>query len=579
MSSNATSTAASAAPTTSAATNGALLKPAVWIVGLLIVVSHFVLIGHFPLVEPDEPRYAEIAREMVELGDWLTPHLNYVKYFEKPPLIYWLTAFNIEHLGSSELVLRLWPAFFSLLGIGSVAWLGNVMYGPRVGFAAAAVLAATPLYFGLGQVLILDMPLAGLMTVAFGAFWMAYVGDSRRRRWVLLFYLMMALAVLTKGPVAVVLIGAVTVVFLLLRRDFGCLRWTLSPAGIALFLLVALPWFILVSRRNPEFVDFFVVKQHIDRYLHPSEHHQSNLFFVPLVLAGMLPWSFFFLAAPARARDLLYRLCTLRVSPATLYCALWAAIIFLFFSLSGSKLATYILPVFPPLALLAGRFVDVSIAHEDRRVFRRTAILLAVIGAACLIAAVFTGLFIRHHHAGIIATRLFAGAAVLGTMSAAALYQLSLPTTRRGLASVLLTLVVGMLALQLVAISGRNAGQHYESLARTIGAQATPQDLVILYRHYTQGIAFYARRRVVMVGAWGELDFGSQQGDQSAYFWPEDQQLVDAWGSPRRAFLVINRSELEPLRAQLQPAPREIAAHGKKVVVVNFPETRGNADN
>lgn len=546
------------------------LQVPTWVVyafAVAVGVTYLGLLGHAGLAEPDEPRYGEIAREMLELRDWVTPHLNYVKYFEKPPLVYWLTAINVHCFGTSEFVVRLWPGLFGLLGIGLADALGRSMYDAWTGHVAAALLATSPLYFGLSQIVILDMPLSTLMTVALAAFWFAYTSeDARRRRvWVSLLYVATALAVLTKGPVAIVLTGAIIIAFIALRWDLGALRWALSPLNIGLFLLIAVPWFVLVSRRNPEFVEFFVVKQHVARFLTPDEHQQPLWFFVPIVWAGMLPWSAFLLA-PRRLARFGARLMTRRTSPAALFCVLWAAIVFTFFSLSGSKLATYILPMFCPLALLAARFFRQVIADHRVAVLRHGCIALLVVAGFLLVGTVVAGEVIDDVHVRVLLPFLYGGAAVLGVAAAAGF----MFARRAALGASFATLVVGTLALQAVAISGRGIAAEYLPLGLAIRQQARPDDLVIGYRHYVQGITFYAQRRVIMVGGRGELDFGSRQGDQREFFWDTDEPLLDAWRSGRHVFLVINRSELEPLRARLEPAPRQIAAHGKKVVIVNF---------
>jgi len=533
-----------------------------------IVASYLLLLGHAPLAEPDEPRYGEIAREMLVLRDWITPHLNYVKYFEKPPLVYWLTAIDMHFFGASELVVRLWPALLGLLGIGIADALGRSMYSRWSGHVAAALLATTPLYFGLSQIVILDMPLSTMMTVALAAFWFAYTAADRprlRRTCVSILYVATALAVLIKGPVAILLTGGIIVAFLLVRWDLGALRWAISPRNAALFLLIALPWFVLVSYRNPEFIDFFIVKQHLARYLTPNEHQQSNWFFVPIVGAGMLPWSMFLLAPRALGRFAM-RLLKRQTSAATLFCVLWAGVVFVFFSLSGSKLATYILPMFCPLALLAARFFEQVIADGRTPLLRRGCVALTVFALVLAIAADVTALVANDERIRMVLPYAWSGATVL-LLAAATAFTLA----RRNMQQAsLATLVLGMLLLQAVAISGRGVAAEYRPLGLAIGAQAKPDDLVVSYRHYVQGIAFYARRRVVMVGGRGELDFGSQQGDQQAFFWSTDEPLLDAWRSDRHLFLVINRSELEELGPALQPPPRQIAAHGKKVVVVNF---------
>lgn len=538
----------------------------VWVVGLAIVLTYVCLLGRYDLAEPDEPRYAEIAREMIELRDWVTPHLNYVKYFEKPPLVYWLTAINFELFGVSEGVARLWPAVFGLIGIVLANQLGRSMYDAWTGYAAAAVLAASPLYFGLSQILILDMPLTALMTIALGAFWFAYRGTPYRRSFVLLLYVATALAVLTKGPVAALLNGGVIFAFLLLRWDWKALRWLLSPMGILLFVLTVTPWFVLVSRRNPEFLDFFIFNQHLKRFLNPNEHQQGLWFFFPIVFGGMLPWSAFALFAPRLWRQLACQLLTRRVSAATLFCVLWSGVIFSFFSLSGSKLGTYVLPMFCPLAILAARFFRQVIEAGHAQVLRRGNIGLLALAVVAVLAAAVAGMIVDDPMIGVILPRVYIGT---GIVAAALITALAL-VRRQAYQASLLTLLVAMLSLQVVAISGREVAEKYPALGRTIRQHARPEDQVILYNHYVQGVSFYTGRRVVVVGGHGELDFGSRQGDQSAYFWAKDHSLLEAWQSPRHVFLVINRRELDPLRSQMHPAPRQLAAEGKKVLIVNF---------
>ena len=569
----------------------------VWGFGVAIVLTYLCLLGGFGLAEPDEPRYAEIAREMIELHDWVTPHLNYVKYFEKPPFVYWLTAINFELFGMSEFVARLWPALFGLIGIMTAYVLGRSMYGVWTGYAAAALLAATPLYFGLSQILILDMPLATLMTVGLAAFWFAYnrgraphsvercgrgsplplgegqgEGNSapsrtmRRQGLLLVLYVATAFGVLTKGPVAAVLIGGSIVLFLILQRDLRALRWLLSPVGIVAFLAITLPWFVLVSRRNPEFLDFFVVDEHLKRFLAPSEHQHGLWFFFPIVWGGILPWSAFVLFAPGMLRRLGARLLRRQLSAATQFCLVWSGVILLFFSLSGSKLATYVLPIFCPLAILAARFFERILEEKQHCILIRGCVALLVFAAVTALGGAVAATLLDQPEVAIIIPRVYAGSCVIALTAGAALILLQ----RRSPQASLAVLVLGMLVLEMVAISGRGMRAHYRRLGVTIHQQARPQDLVILYNHYVQGVPFYARRRAVVVGGHGELDFGSHQGDQSAYFWDNDEQLFQAWRSPRHVLLVINRLELEPLLPRLQPAPRQIVAQGKKVLIVNF---------
>jgi len=545
-----------------------LPRRGLWALSAVVVVAYTCLLGFYNFGEPDEPRYAEIAREMLELRDWVTPHLNYVKYFEKPPLVYWLTAINFHLLGISEGVARLWPAIFGLMGIALAYRLGRSMYDTWTGYAAAALLATSPLYFGLSQILILDMPLTGLMTVALAAFWFAYRSPRYRRGFVLLLYAATGLAVLTKGPVAAVLNAGSIFLFLLLRGEWTALRWVCSPLGVLLFGVVVLPWFVLVSQRNPEFLDFFIYDQHLKRFLNPNEHQQGLWFFIPIVWGGMLPWSLFPLLAPGRLRQFAQQILAREVSAATLFCVVWSAVVFVFFSLSGSKLATYVLPVFCPLAILAARFFHWVISTGQVEPMRRGYLGLLVCAALLVPVGIVTGLTIEHPNVGVILPRAYIGIGIIAAALATALGLLR----RQAIQGSLVTMVVAMLAVQLVAISGREVTENYPRLGKTIHQLARPQDQVIAYNHYVQGMPFYTRRRVVMVRGHGELNFGSRQGDQSAFFWADDEALLQAWQSPRRIFLVINRRELAPLLSRMQPPPREIAAERKKVLIVNFAE-------
>jgi hypothetical protein len=240
--------------------------------------------------------------------------------------------------------------------------------------------------------------------------------------------------------------------------------------------------------------------------------------------------------------------------------------VFTFFSLSGSKLATYVLPVFCPLAILAARFFEQVLEEKQYRILIRGCVALLIFAVVTALGGAVAGMLLDQPEVAIIIPRAYAAACVIALVASTALILLRRGSHQAGLA----VLVLGVLALEVVTISGRGMVADYRDLGVTIREQARPHDLVILYNHYVQGIPFYARRRAIVVGGHGELDFGSRQGDQSAYFWKRDERLLQAWQASRHVFLVINRLELEPLLSRLQPAPRQIAAEGKKVLIVNF---------
>lgn len=529
---------------------------------LALAAAYFATLGAAPLIEPDEPRYAEIAREMVESGDWLTPHLNYVKYFEKPPLVYWLTALNILVFGPSEWAVRLWPALFGLAGIGVAAWLGHRIYGPPVGLLSAIVLASSPLYFGVSQVLILDLPLTSLSSLAMAAGWVVAQHADRNRIAELVFAACVALAVLTKGPVAVVLAGGSALTFAVVSRRW--LWWTrlLSLPSLGLGLALAAPWFVAVSLRNPEFVPFFFVEQHISRYLDPTEHQQPFWFFLLFLFIGFLPWSLVLLVGLRRA----YGESVREVSQPSLYLLSWVLFPLVFFSLSGSKLATYILPVFPALAVLFARVLWALVDQNDRPALASAAALFVVLGVGCLGASRLAPLVSTHPRGLAIVPLLLLGGLVLLIGGLVAWRSTSRGVPWRWLAVMAATTLV----LEVVVFAGRSVAQHYKPIALAIREAWRPGDRIVLLGHYTQGIPFYTGQRVILVRSWGELDFGSRQGNQRDYFWREEEQLFQAWREPQRMFLVMNRTELPRIAGHLEPPPRELARWERKVVVVNF---------
>ena len=322
----------------------------------IFLVLWFGTLDEREFFNPDEGRYAEIPREMLETGDWVTPRLNGLKYFEKPALQYWITAASYWAFGQQEWVARLWPAVSGLLTLLLVYYTGRRLAGVRVGVTTAALLASTFQFFVFSQILTLDMGLTFFLTLALSAFIASQDRrgtPAQRRNYALITWIAMALAVLSKGLVGAVLPALVLVVYILVQRDWkllGRLHW---GWGLPAFLLVVAPWFVAVQLRNPEFFQFFFVHEHFGRFA-LSEHHRPGAwyYFVGVLLIGSLPWSWAYLRATLRAWQT-PALKNFDIDPLRLL-VIWVVVITLFYSLSASKLPGYVLPVYPALALLLG---------------------------------------------------------------------------------------------------------------------------------------------------------------------------------------------------------------------------------
>jgi 4-amino-4-deoxy-L-arabinose transferase-like glycosyltransferase len=527
---------------------------------ILVVFGFFFLLflGTLPFKEPDESRYAEIPREMLERGDFITPHLNYVKYFEKPPLHYWVNAFSLSVFGRNEAAARFPSAVFGLCGVLLVYHLGRKLFGRREGLYSAIVLGSSVGYLFQSRMNIIDNTLTVCMTATLGFFLLASQREeSRKGLYYHLFYLFAALTVLAKGLIGIVLPGGILFLYLLLTRRWGLLREMRLFTGICLFLAVCAPWFVLVSLQNPEFPRFFFIHEHFDRFLTKVHgRYEPPWFFIPVLLGGMVPWTFFL---PATVREAWQKRDSRR-----LFLVLWAGVIFTFFSLSSSKLIPYILPVFPAVALLIGAAISEALA-ADRR-----SLGVQAVSAGLFLFVAGTGTILYAHLAarpkiGADDAFLLGGIFVAGSL-------LSLCALRwkgRALAVVLLCLTAGLGAMCAPsAIFARSIEKRSTRELAQIVRERYPDTTLVSYGIYRQGLPFYAGRRVVLAGPVGELEFGSLREKQQGWF--IDQRTFRGWWDSSKAYVaLISRDELPGFSSLVKTPVRTVAAKGGMVLISN----------
>jgi 4-amino-4-deoxy-L-arabinose transferase-like glycosyltransferase len=348
----------------------------------------FYQLGNLAFIGADEPRYARIAEEMNLRGNYITPTLEDRPWLEKPPLLFWAEAGSFRVFGVSEWSARLPVALLAGLGAGMTAWLALHLGGPRAGFLAFLIVLTSGMYFVYGRAGSTDMPLVATLTAALV---LAFLGSIDRRVWlVALAGAALGLAVLAKGPVALILFGGILFFYCLVRQSYPW-SWTQTVAGSAAFLLVGVPWYWLVWLENgPDFVLTFWLNHNLARFLTPIHHHsQPFWYFLPVVLLGAFPWSIFLISSAARL--IRTRTRVLRDSPGEVFLWLWFLIPFLFFSAGDSKLAGYILPVMPAVAILVALEWE-RVLSLDLLAYRWfKTLFLAMIGLAVpvLVALVF----------------------------------------------------------------------------------------------------------------------------------------------------------------------------------------------
>jgi 4-amino-4-deoxy-L-arabinose transferase-like glycosyltransferase len=316
-------------------------------------------LGYLPLVDVDEPVYGQVGKEMAPAGlaGWLSPHNGGQIWFDKPPLFYWLTAFSMRLFGVSEFAARLPSALLAVSLVAVTYALSRRAYPrtPKAGLWAGFALATCVQFFLLARAAVTDMTLALTLTLALFALYVWTQTD--RGRWIVLAGVMTGLAALTKGPVALVLIGVQTIAYLCLTRQAKRLLSPTLWGGFSLCLVVGLPWFLwMIHLHGRLFIDGFLEANNVTRYLQAEHKETSPLwFFLPVLIGGFFPWS---LALPG-ALVLAWRQGreawrnSVTDNPA-LFLGLWVALVFVFFSASQSKLITYIFPLYPAAAVLVG---------------------------------------------------------------------------------------------------------------------------------------------------------------------------------------------------------------------------------
>ncbi len=540
-------------------------KPAWKDMLLLLVIfgfSFFHSLGTIPLIEPDEGRYAEIPREMLERGDFITPLLNYVKYFEKPPLHYWLNALSMSIFGRNEFAARLPGALMGLLTVILVYHVGRKLFDRRSGLLAALILGTCTGFLVQARLDITDMTLTCTLSAALAFFILA--ADEREPRKGLYYhlsYIAAALAMVAKGLIGIVFPGAIIFLYLLLSRRWRLIREMRLATGTTLFLAVAAPWFVLVSIRNPEFLHFFFIHEHFERFTTTVHgRYQPFWFFVPVLIGTMLPWSFFI---PTAIRGV-WRERAATGGGSRLYLLIWALFIFLFFSKSNSKLIPYILPVFPPLALLMGSALAKLL---DRR-FGTVKVQAFLAGGVLSILGV--GLVLYPHLAakpgmscigGTITGLLFLGEGICALIAA----------RKESLVKLIASLCLFSYLLGIFGppaiLPGIAEKKSLKEFGLLIREKATP-DAVIASFGVDQGLSFYSGRRIIVVGDRNELEFGSRLGDQSAWF-IEPQRFRELWDGGTQVFALVGGEDLAQLQATVRAPVRVLAKNRRKLLISN----------
>jgi 4-amino-4-deoxy-L-arabinose transferase-like glycosyltransferase len=535
----------------------------VWLaIALALLALWFAKLPERPLAHPDEGRYAEISREMVASGDWVTPRLNGFAYLQKPPLQYWATAAAYEAFGVSEWTARLWTALTGLAAVFLTAFAGHRLFGSPAGVLGALALAASPYFVVMSGVNTLDMGVSLFLSAAVFAYLVSRQAATRagERGWMMAAWAAMALAVLSKGLIGVVLPLGTLLAYALWHRQPGALaRLHLLP-GLALFGAITAPWFVLAARANPDFLEFFFLHEHFQRFTSTVHNRAGPIwYFLPILALAVGPWI-------VAAGDGVVRAWRARPESGAVsarrFLLFWCAIVFAFFSVSQSKLPAYLLPIVPALALLAGD----ALAAGTRRSTLALAVGTMVFGMITFVAnEVLEGrnLGVMHSVYEAFSVWTESGSMLLVAAAGVALYWVDRTHPRRLTLALLAACYVAM-SLGMVGYGQLAPTRSAASFAAQIQRLGPPDAPVYSVRMYDQTLPFYLRRLVTVVEFAGELEPGikADPGRQV----PTLEDFKARWRVDPVAFAVIPPDTFEALRRDGLPMLL-VAEDAKKVLV------------
>lgn len=538
-----------------------------WLLLIVAAFTWFAPLDYNKLIRPDEGRYAEIPREMVATGDWTTPRLNGIKYFDKPPLQYWATATAYTLFGEHHWTARLWSALAGFLGILLVYFTGLRLFGREAGLFAALVLGGSFLYVMLGHINILDMGVSFFMSVTLAGLLLAQrEGATPRetRGWMYVCWAGMGLSMLSKGLIGIALPGAVLVLYILIQRDWGLWRRLHLPAGLLIFSAITAPWLVQVSLANPEFLWFFFVHEQFLRFLttiHGRVHPWYT--FIPVVMLGILPWlvpmfdSLRHAWGKPLARGVFY--------PSRLL-LIWVVFIFLFFSKSDSKLVPYILPIFPALALLMG---DRLSRVAGKTLFWQLIIMLPVALAGLIFAPLALNAASAEVPAHLYAKFVPWIQAAAASWLVGTLLALWFARHEQVRAAVIALGLAGMLTAQLtfMGYDARSPSSSAYNIAQQIKPYLKPGVPFYSVGMYEQTLPPYIGRTLTLVAHTDEMEFGLELEPQK---WIP---TVDAWKKTWRqqpyALAVMSPSTYD--RFVQEQLPMRLIARDTRRAVVTTP--------
>jgi len=485
--------------------------------GLIMAIFYGLFLTTNPLGTHDEARYAEIIREMLINNNYITPTLNFIPYLEKPPLFYWLGSGLQLVFGEHIWSLRLLPVLFSIITCLVCYAMSYLFYNYAIARVSTAMLATALLYFIVGHTINLDMALTCFLTLALLAFirGISHGSDKARRYYLWGFYILVSLAVLTKGLIGLVIPTMIIGLWIVITWQWQLLKKMHLFTGIVLATIVIFPWHYLVNKANPGFWQFYIIDQHIERFLNTSDgHYEPIWYFIPVAFLGFFPWIMY--TIPAFIKTISTYIKYPQNYPVALYFVIWALSIFIFYSFAQSKLTPYILPMFPAMAILTALYLKNYLHQYNPATLQSNHqlmfFLMFLMAFIAFISTIFPHTEITK--SGIISIRILSYHLVAVAIIAYVCLRLVRFSYFLMILALLWASFCGHFYMRLPSFEPRSVRIIAEKLLPIL----TPKDRIVSYDTYFQELPYYLQRKIIVVNWHGELKFGASI-DPKKYPW------------------------------------------------------------
>lgn len=543
------------------------------ILSIFLFIFYFLWLDNYPVFIPDEARYSEIAREMVVEHDYITPKLNGSVFLDKPILHYWLQAFAINWYGIKEWALRFFPAFFAIMNCLILYICARKLYDRHTAILSTLILATSPLFFGAAHFANLDLEVSFFISCSLLCFLTAFhLLDKASTLYLLAGYVFIALGFLTKGMIGLFFPLLIILIWLWLLEKKITYKQMKINFGIGIFVIIVLPWYILVQNVNPDFLRYFFITQQVTRFLSSGEFNNKNpwWFYFPVLIIGFFPWSLFLMRLLSKKilnftvnikntlnnkeifvlkRYAFIFRTNIKKCPIAFFLLLWMSVLIIFFSIPQSKTVGYILPIFPALALLIGHWLSLHWEHKKTN-FVFTNALTYTISCGLLILILIS--LINSEKIDFSPRLIPYLKEIIIIFIASGLLSLILSRQKKILLlfSVCILTNVSSLFL-LVCAAGYVNSDTTKPLVMYLKTVMHPEDEVINYFRYFYDVPLYLQKPVIVVANWNnvqairrdswmrELWYGMQY-PHSNKFLIDHATFWEHWYSERRIFVFMH---------------------------------------